>query len=231
MAKLMELVLQGNTPTGMFINKYNLYNTSLGSGVGAALNVIESLGYQSGTPGTPAAGSVLQAYLALTFSGFEFSQFYCRDIYDVNDFVQVNVTGNGWQGTRTVGTMEYAAYASKIKSTRTRQDIKAGFKALPPFGESDLVSSVGTLTVGYIALVQTLCTRLADKTAPFVGPIQHDFFWTIASKEEYTTPSGKKAYRYYETLPEQQAHLAFPVTWSPVERATTQGTRKFGRGR
>lgn len=231
MAKLMELVIQGQTTTGMFINKYNLFNTSLGAGATAALNVIEACGYDSGAPTTPVANSIFARYLGLTFPLFEFTQFYCRDVYDVNDFAQVNVSGVGWQGSRPTSTMEYPAFVGKIKSTRTRQDIKAGFKALPPMGEVDLISPTGVLAASYITAVSTFVATLADGVSPFVGLGQYFFGWTIVGKEEYTTPSGKKAYRYYEDPATQYEHLAQPVTWTPIERVTTQNTRKFGRGR
>ena len=229
--KLMELVLQAQTSTGLWINKYNLLNNSLSEATNGALNIIESLGYDSGAATAPVANSVFDRYLEMAPGNFEFTQFYCRDIYNVNDFAQVNVSGVGWQGTRGTSAMEPSFVASKIKSTRTRQDIKAGYKALPPMMEADITSSTGTLTGSYITLMTSLCTALSNGTSPFVGITQTFFGWTIVGKEEYTTPSGKKAYRYYEDPVEQAAHLAGPVTWAPIERATTQNTRKFGRGR
>lgn len=229
--KLMELVLQANTPTGLWINKYNLLNNSLSESTNAALNVIESLGYDSGTPTTVVANSVLDRYLEMTFTAFEFTQFYCRDIYNVNDFAQVSVSGTGWQGTRAASAYEAPFVAAKIKSTRTRQDIKAGYKALPPMIDGDMTSATGALATTYITLMTALCTALSNGTSPFVGVTQAFFGWCIVGKEEYTTPSGKKAYRYYEDPAVQATHLTGPVTWAPIERATSQNTRKFGRGR
>lgn len=229
--KLMELVLQAQTATGLWINKYNLLNNSLSEATNAALNVVESLGYDSGAATAPVANSVLDRYLEMAPGNFEFTQFYCRDIYNVNDFAQVNVSGTGWQGTRGTASFEAPFVAAKLKSTRTRQDIKAGYKALPPLLDGDTVSATGALGAPYIALMTTLCTALSNGTSPFVGVTQAFFGWCIVGKEEYTTPRGKKAYRYYENPVVQAEHLTGPVSWTPIERVTSQNTRKFGRGR
>lgn len=228
--KLMELIIQGASPTGLFINKYNLLNNSLSEATNAALNVIEAAGYNSAAPTTPVASSILDTYRGMANTGFTITQLYCRDVYNVNDFAQVVVSGSGWDGNRA-GTAEPSFLAAKIKSARTRQDIKAGYKALPPMVDTDVVGATGTLSAGYITLMTTLCSRLGNGLSPFVGITQAFFGWCIVGKEEYTTPKGNKAYRYYADPVEQAAHLTGPVTWSPVERATTQNSRKFGKGR
>lgn len=229
--KIMELVMQGQTGgTGLWINKFNLVNTTLSESSNAALNIIESLGYASGTPTAPVANSVFDRYCAIAGTGWEFTQFYCRDIFNVNDFAQVSVSGAGWQGKRS-GVKEAAFVTAKLKSSRVRQDIKAGYKALPTMLDSDLTDVTGALVPAYITLMQSLVTTMSNGTSPFVGITQAFFGWAIVGKEEYTTPRGKKAYKYYADPEEQAQHLAFPVSWFPVERATTQVTRKFGRGR
>lgn len=52
----------------------------------------------------------------------------------------------------------------------------------------------------------------------------------IAQKEEYTTPRGKKAYKYYPTEVAQAAHLASGIAWSYYPQTRTQGSRQYGRG-
>jgi hypothetical protein len=214
----------------MWINEFNLLNNSLSEATNASLNIIESLGYNSGAPTAPVASSVLDTYRGISNTGVAITQLYCRDVYNVNDFAQVTVSGSGWDGNRA-GTPAPSFQATKIKSTRTRQDIKSGFKALPPGLLADVTTATGTLSSAYITLMQTLCTRLSNGTSPFVGPIQAFFGWAIVGKEKYTTPSGRTAYRYYQDPVVQAEHIATPVTWAPVERATTQTTRKLGRGR
>lgn len=229
--KIMEFVLRAEGPTGMIMNEFNLVNTSLSEVTNASLNIIESLGYAPGTPATPVANSVFDRWLELTYPNVEIREFYCRDIYNVNDFAQVTVSGVGWQGSRATGNAEPAFMAAKLKSTRTRQDIKAGYKALPPMLDVDVVNSTGAIAASYITLMTTLCTALGNGTSPFVGVTQAYFAWAIVGKQKYTTPSGKTAYRYYPTMAEQAENMAYPVSWAPVERATTQDSRKFGKGR
>lgn len=229
--KIMELVMRAEGSTGMIMNKWNLVNTTLSEVSNASLNIIESLGYSSGAPTAPVANSVFDRWLELTYPSVELREFYCRDIYNVNDFAQVTVSGSGWAGSRALTTADANFVCAKIKSSRTRQDIKAGYKALPPMLDPDMVNNQGQLASGYITLMTAFCTALANGTSPFVGITQAFFGWAIVGKEEYTTPRGKRAYRYYEDPAVQAEHLAFPVTWAPVERATTQNSRKFGKGR
>lgn len=230
MAKLMEVVLQGVTPTGMYINKFNVYNNSLSASTIASLPVLETLGYVPTTPTASKAGSILEAFQLLTPNTFEWTQLYCRDIYNVADFAQVNVSGSGWAGKRA-GPAEYSAFVAKLKSTRTRQDIKAGFKALPPILRDDSQTAVGSLSTAAIALMTDICTKMDDGLDVYIGVGFNFFGWTIAQKEKYVTDSGKTAYRYYSTLEEQAERLATPVKWVPVERVSTQNSRKFGKGR
>lgn len=228
--KLMELIIQGEQSTGMFINKYNLLNNSLSTATNASLNIIEALGWDSGVPAAPVANSVFARYLAAASSDFRLTTVYCRDVYSVTDFAQVNLPTTGWAGTRA-GLAEPNFVVAKLRSSRTRQDIKAGYKALPALIDTDISSAVGTLNGAYVTLAAALATALSDGVSPFVGPLQAFFGWAIVQKEEYETPSGKKAYRYYADPVEQADHIASPVTWTVQPRSTTQNTRKYGRGR
>lgn len=230
MAKLMEIVLQGITPTGMYLNKFNVYNNSLSGTTVASLPILETLGYDPSAPTASKVGSILEGFQLMTPNTFEWSQLYCRDIYNVGDFAQINVSGSGWQGKRA-GTPEYSAFVGKLKSTRTRQDIKAGFKALPPLIQADVVNGAGALSGTVIGMMNTICNRLDDGLDVYIGVGFNFFGWTIAQKEKYTTDSGKTAYRYYDTLEAQAEKLATPVKWVPIERASTQNSRKFGKGR
>lgn len=230
MAKLMEVILQGTTPTGMYLNKFNVYNNSLSGTTIASLPILETLGYDPSAPTAVKVGSILEAFQLMTPATFEWTQFYARDIYNVNDFAQINVSGAGWQGKRS-GTAEYSAFVAKLKSTRTRQDIKAGFKALPPILTNDTGMGTGALTSTVINMMTTICTRMDDGLDVYIGVGFNFFGWTIAQKEKYTTDSGKTAYRYYTTLEAQAERLATPVKWVPIERVSTQNSRKFGKGR
>lgn len=231
MAKLMEVVIQANQPTGLYINKFNLFGESRNEGLIDSLPILETLGFQPSTPTTVRAGSILQGLLNLTQPAFEITQLYCRDVYNVLDFAQISLSGAGWQGTRTTGNSQACWDVAKLKSTRNRQDIGAGFKALPYMLDTDTVSAIGTLEASYITLMNALCTRLDDGID--VGGVGLAFFygWTIVKKEQYTTPRGKKAYRYYADKAVQFDNLATGVRWTPVERLTTQNSRKFGKGR
>lgn len=230
MAKLMEIILQGVTPTGMYLNKFNVYNNSLSGTTIASLPILETLGYDPSAPTAVKVGSILEAFQLMTPSTFEWTQFYARDIYNVNDFAQINVSGAGWQGKRA-GTAEYSAFVAKLKSTRTRQDIKAGFKALPPILTNDTGTGTGALTSTVINMMTTICTRMDDGLDVYIGVGFNFFGWTIAQKEKYETESGKTAYRYFPTLEAQAERLATPVKWVPIERVSTQNSRKFGKGR
>lgn len=228
--KMMELTIYGRGATGLFVNRYNCYNTTLSEVTNASQNLLEQLGYNPAAPTTPVTASILAAYMALSPVGFTLTQLYCRDIYNVNDFTQINLSGSGWDGARTGADM--VAFGSpKLRSTRNRQDIKSGTKALIYPKQADVSTAAGSLSAGYITLMTTLCTRLSDGMSPFVGVTTAFFGWSIFQKEEYTTPRGKRAYRYYLDPVEQAAHITAPVRWNPVEIMGSQDSRKFGKGR
>ena len=52
----------------------------------------------------------------------------------------------------------------------------------------------------------------------------------IISKEKYTTPSGKEAYKYYASEVLQAAHTATGILWEIYGETRTQGSRQYGRG-
>lgn len=230
MPKLVELTIEGRLPTGQFINKYNLFGPSTSGSELACLPILETIGYDPAAPTAPKVGSILEQYTLIAHNTAELTRFYCRDIYNVNDFSQVNVAGAGWQGKR--GTTPTTAWETpKLISSRKRQDIQAGFKALFPPLDSDVADSFGQLGSSYLGLAQTLCNRLGDGLQVFINIVSHGFGWAIVSKEAYTTPRGKRAYRYYEDPAAQFAKISNQVRWFPVERVTTQNTRKPNRGR
>lgn len=230
MPKLVELTIEGRVPTGQYINKYNLFSEATGGNDLACLPILETIGYDPGNPGTPKSGSILEQYTLIAQNNCDIRRLYCRDIYNVNDFAQVNLQGAGWQGKRT-GVQTVAWETPKLVSTRKRQDIQAGYKALFPPVDGDVIDSFGQIGPGYLALAQTLCTRLGDGLQVFINIVSRGFGWAIVSKEAYTTPRGKRAYRYYDDPAEQFQHIANQVRWAPVEQVTTQNTRKPNRGR
>jgi hypothetical protein len=52
----------------------------------------------------------------------------------------------------------------------------------------------------------------------------------ISQKEEYTTPSGKKAYRYFSTELLQAPHNAVGIRWEAYTTQRTQNSRQYGKG-
>jgi hypothetical protein len=64
---------------------------------------------------------------------------------------------------------------------------------------------------------------------PTVSP-EVTFTPVIVGKQQYTTPSGNTAYRYYPTLTEQNLHLASNPVWEPYTTVRTQTSRQYGRG-
>jgi hypothetical protein len=228
--KMMELTIYGRGETGLFVNRFNCYNTTLSEVTNASQNLIEQLGYAPGAPTAPVASSILAAYMALAPIAFSLTQLYCRDIYNVNDFTQVQLSGSGWDGARS-GVNAVGFTSAKLRSTRNRQDIKSGTKAMIYPKSADVLSPAGDLSPAYIALLATLCIRLGNGMSPFVGVTTAFFGWSIFQKVEYTTPRGKRAYKYYPDPVDQAAHITAPVTWNVVERIGSQESRKFGKGR
>lgn len=230
---LLEGTITGVQGSQLYMNKFNWYNsgdTSLFPN-DMALRAAVTLGYVVADPTAPEANSFLEKLRDLFALGFGLRQLYFRDVYNINDFFVTPLTGTGWEGALTLVTIGPSFEAVGATSSRTRSDIKAGHKSLPSVPETSKAGYDGLIAPGEVEIYQDVMDSLDDGLDIGVG-VGFEFFGNaIVSKQKYTTPSGKDAYRYYADPEVQFTHIASPVTWTVQNYLTTRVSRKRGRGR
>jgi hypothetical protein len=175
----------------------------------------------------PETGDVYAKWKLGISNQFFFSEIQVSNVYDEVDFyVQPFSTSNTGANA---GTPEMPAMAFGLQSSRVRKDIRRGNKRIAGVSQSDSFDG-GQLAQATLDLLQDLADDLSaallytDEGSPLT------FVPVVVSKELYQTPAGNDAYRYYATEIEQEQHVASGVIWTPKLHATTQVSRKRGRG-
>jgi len=110
-----------------------------------------------------------------------------------------------------------------------RLDIDRGTKRFVGVPETAVLSGGVIGAAFYAELVQTAEAMSAILSYNDEGNTV-TFAPCIVHKEEYTTPRGRKAYRYYPALSEQLSNIATGIVWQPYTTVRTQNSRQYGRG-
>lgn len=150
-----------------------------------------------------------------------------RDLYSVTDFYESPFPtpptgGNGGQG-------QSPAVAYGFSQSRVRTDIRRGMKRFVGVSESS-VDGGGVIASGTLGIMSDLADLMGDTLTYDDEGNTLTYAPCILGYEEYTTPSGKKAYRKYATASAQLAHVAQGGIWSPYTTTRTQTSRQYGRG-
>jgi len=225
---LLELTLQGRYREQQTINRW----TYLAGGTPAAVSFSFALASAFGLIGTgsPPAYSTSQPFgtmLSFVHETFEIETGFVRALYDVLDFYERPYPGGAAGGNEGVAASPVLSFG--FRTNRVRTDIARGTKRIAGVSE-DAMGQGGVVDAGFI-------TGLSDFAELMSEVLEYDdegstltFTPVVCQKEEYTPPSGKPAYRYYDTLAEQLEHTAVGVTWTPYDTIRSQVSRQYGRG-
>lgn len=225
---LYELVMTGRFFGQQWVNRWNYESTgSPGAGIGA-LNLMWAFGAIA-TAGVFPVGGVFAAIKGLMSSAVQIDNIVARAcaLYSPEDFYELPfltpINGND------VGPAMSPLMAYGFRTSRVRLDIARGTKRFVGCTEAT-VDPGGVVTAAGQAIMATIATKMS-------APITHDdegntwtFVPTIVSKQEYETPTGKRAYRYYPTLEQQMEHVAQGFQWQPYNQVRSQTSRQYGRG-
>jgi hypothetical protein len=130
-------------------------------------------------------------------------------------------------GAGLQGMPPFNAYG--FRTNRVRSDINRGTKRFVGISEVN-VDSGGVIVAGAQAAMQDLADLMSETLSYTGGGSTLTFVPVVARKVEYTTPSGKKAYRYYTPLSAQLAQLAEGVTWEIYKEVRSQTSRQYKKG-
>lgn len=225
---LFEVVLQSTLFGQECINRWNY----LGSGTPAAVSLSFGLAAGMGfiadpTDGTFPADGIFTAIRNITSGSVLFSQVIVQNIYDPTDFYTTAMP------TGTDGNIDTQAapsfIASGFRTNLVNRDIARGTKRFAGVPTNALGVN-NALSTDQINVMNTLKTKMN-------GSVTYDdegntltYLGAIVSKEKYTTPSGKSAYRYYSSLTVQLSHIAQGFAWEVYTTARSQTSRQIGKG-
>nr|CRY95561.1 hypothetical protein [uncultured prokaryote] len=234
MAKLFQVILKGLYQGQQIINSLTFVSDNDNETTATGRGLAQALGYVPATPTTAANDRFFRAYLDAQTTAFQLEEVLSRNLFDVNDFYTVALSGTGWAGTQDAsaqGSMSFVA--SKIMTNRVRQDIGRGSLALTPMVEINYLPD-GTLVTGALAQLQAVCDELNQEPSWTDGTDTTQFIPAVFQKKEYDVPNSgtppRTAYKFYPSPEEQLEHAAVGVTWNPKPRATSQTTRRIGKG-
>jgi len=225
---LYEVVLEQRYFNQQVINRWNYVGSGTPAAVSPSFALLDALGF-IGLSTTLVSGTVGAGIQGIQNGAVTFIQATARAIYIDEDFYGNPFLANTTGGVGGLGDPMSPVAAFGFRSNRVKQSIGRGYKRFVGMSEGDLDSG-GILAAGAVTRANNLKTAMnATLTYDDEGNTL-TFTPAIAQKLEYTTPSGKKAYKYYPDEAAQAPHLAVGINWELYTQQRTQNTRQYGRG-
>lgn len=234
MAKYFEVTILGQKGGQLIVNRLNFTSNNETIETANAVGLLQALGYDTEGGDHPSATSFLTQFLDAQTVSYQIDEIVVRNLWSVTDFITQPVSGTDWQGTIAVGAGDglQMFIASKLRTNRVRTDIRRGTLSLTG-GTEEQTEGADVWTSGYMTLLQEVAAALNAGPTFTSGGASTQFLPSVFKKERYVVPDSdpvRFAYRYYTDFALFQANIASPVTWSAVERVTSQVSRKIGRG-
>lgn len=229
--KLYEVTLIGTYNGQEHVNRFNYQAVGASFPTGTAFALVQAIGLD-GSGGTLPSG-LGNAIVGMVRPELTFNQCLARAVYDPTDFVDVPfvpVVPGAQSITKALSnTASYGFYTN-----RKRADIGRGTKRYAGV-EDDFVANINQITAPGLVAMNNVATGMSEVVTASVAGVTINFHPCVVKKFKYTTPSGRKAYRYYTTAEggeaAQMANLAVDVVWSPYTTLRNQESRQTGKGR
>lgn len=225
---LYEVIVRGRYFNQQVINKWTYVSTGtpasvLGSfALASAWGVIPELGvFPPDAPYTKIYAMLSDEML------IDSVEFRAAADYAPTDFYERPFSPPG--GGTVSGSPMSPTAAYGFRTNRVRLDIDRGTKRLAGVIET-AVGDGGVIEASFMDDLEGAAEAMSAVLEYDDEGSTITFSPCIASKTEYTTPSGKKAYRYRSTLAAQLEHVALGILWSPYDTVRTQTSRQYGRG-
>jgi len=225
---LYEVVLEQRYANQQSINRWNYLGSGTPAAVVPSFALLSALGFL-GLATTLTDGTVGGELQTLQNQGVVFVQATCRAIYIDDDFYANPFLANTVGATNTFETGLSPLVAYGFRSNRVKQSIGRGYKRFIGADETRQDSG-GALNAGANAQALLLATAMSDVLTYDDEGNTITFVPIVVQKQEYTTPSGKLAYRYYSTEATQESHIAAGVLWEAYPEVRSQVSRQYGRG-
>ena len=231
MPSVFQVVLQGTYFGEASVNvfSYVVQDKSALSGGVAAGRLLNAMGYVSDpTDGDFPALTIAALQQLLVNPLYTFSSVYAFDQYDPADFQERAFVPN------TVGRFGGAAASSVLaygfRTTRINRAIRRGTKRFvgvndEMVGDDNAIAGAALAAMSNLASAMGAVLDLEDASGAMTEANP-----AVFAKEKYTTPSGKTAYKFYDTALTQLVNTAQGIEWEIYPTVRTQVSRQTGRG-
>lgn len=226
---LYEVIMRGELYGQSVVNRFNYVSTGTPASILGSFGLASAMGFIPDVGVLPATG-IFQRILDMQTNQMLWNAVEVRAAsdYDVTDFYEVAYPAP-WQGEVVSSESNSPLIAFGFRTNRVRLDIGRGFKRFA--GVPEAASELGgNVTAVYLAIAVDLAEAMSDILTYDDEGNTISYSPCVVSKLEYTTPSGKPAYKYYPTLAEQLEHVALGIDWTPYATVRSQRSRQYGHG-
>lgn len=226
---LFEVIVQTTYRGVLCVNRWNYRSSGTPAAITPSFALASAMGFILGQGDSDfpddSIGGVWQAQVS---NELKFNQVQVKNIYNPLDFYLTPFGGNvEGDGASQLGSAPFLAFG--VTTNRTRLDIRSGSKRFAGVHEGQIEGG-GALSASALVGLQNLCDEMsATLQYDDEGNIL-DFAPVIVSKEKYTTPSGKDAYRYYADEATQLLNVMDSFLYKPMPFIRHQVSRQYGRG-
>jgi len=210
------------------VNRWNYLSTGTPVGVTGAYALLFAMGFidTSGVLPADTLGGDLQT---LQPNAVKFNNVLSKAIREApTDFID-RAYPVGMQGAGGAGKPQSPIDSYGFFTNRVRTDIARGTKRFVGVDE-DAVAPGGEIESAQFAVLNELADDMTEVLSYTEDGNSLTFAPIVVSKLEYTTPSGKRAYKYYPTIATQLEHIAQGITWQPYTQIRSQVSRQYKRG-
>lgn len=206
------------------LNRFNYISSGIPSSVSGSFGLTFALGLA-----VPAAGNNLFRKIKDMLSqNVLFVAYKVANLYDPEDFNSAPF-GSAQPGAQT-GESLSPVMAYGFRSNQVTTAIARGTKRFVGVPENDSGPNGIVTGPALSGLLQPVANLMGETLTYDDEGNTLTYTPCVLGRQEYTTPSGKVAYRKWPTEAEQLAHAAIGVDWEPYNSVRSQVSRQYGRG-
>lgn len=211
------------------VNRFNYVSSGTTGTALPSFALVSAMGFAADSivAGAFPSGTIARYMQQTQSSAVIFDSVFCRDLYSDTDFYESFYPG-GIVGV-VAGEALSPTMAYGFVSNRANLSIRRSTRRLVGVTES-AQSTGGIVSAGTKAGLDIIAAAFSEVLTYTGEGASLSFTPATLSREEYTTPSGRRAYRKYPTEAEQLEHAAVGIVWGAYMQLRTQTSRQYGRG-
>lgn len=225
---LYEVVLQQVYDGQECINRWNYVGSGTPAAVSPSFALLSAMGFIAGESDVFPTGTLFAQLRNLQGETLVYNEVIALNVYDPSDFYTTGFP-SGTAGNDSTGGGAAPILAAGFRTNLVRRDIARGTKRFAGVVNGN-IGAHGVLNTGYVAIMEAF-TPYMDAVLTYDDEGNTlSFSPCVVKKLKYTTPSGKKAYKYYPTYTEQIALVAQGIHWETYNQIRSQTSRQVGKG-